>query len=124
MLAAQVHVGTKNLDPNMARYIWRRKKDGTCIINLGKTWEKLMLAARIIVAVENPEDVIVVSARPFGQRAVFKYAHYTNSSYIGSRYTPGTFTNQVQRKFVEPRVLVVTDPITDHQVMINLFFSW
>jgi small subunit ribosomal protein SAe len=115
MLQAQVHVGTKNLDPNMQRYVFRRRRNGINIINLGKTWEKLMLAARVIVAIENPEDVIVVSARPYGQRAVFKYAHYTNSSYIGSRYTPGTFTNQIQRKFVEPRVLVVTDPITDHQ---------
>jgi hypothetical protein len=26
------------------------------VINLAKTWEKLMLAARIIVAIENPAD--------------------------------------------------------------------
>jgi len=85
------------------------------LINLGKTWEKLILAARIIVAIENPEDVIVVSARPYGQRAVFKFAQHTGASYIGGRYTPGTFTNQIQRKFLEPRLLIVTDPITDHQ---------
>jgi len=100
----------------MARYVWKQRTiDGLHLINLGKTWEKLMLAARVIVAIENPADVVVVSARPTGQRAVFKYAQHTGASYIGGRYTPGTFTNQIQRKFMEPRLLVVTDPLTDHQ---------
>jgi len=115
MLAAKVHVGTKNLDPQQQRYVWRRRQDGIWFINLGKTWEKLQLAARVIVAIENPEDVTVISARQYGQRSVFKYAQYTGAQYIGGRYTPGTFTNQIQKKFLEPRLLIVTDPITDHQ---------
>ena len=40
---------------------------GVHIINLKKTWEKLLLAARIIVSIENPADVCVISARPYGQ---------------------------------------------------------
>jgi len=115
MLAAGVHIGTKNTDPNMHRYVWRRKRDGVNIINLGKTWQKLVLAARIIVAIENPEDVIAISARQYGQRSVFKFAQHTGSNYIGGRYTPGTFSNQIQKRFVEPRLLLVADPITDHQ---------
>lgn len=115
MLAAKVHIGTKNLDPNMERYVWKRGADGVHLINLGKTWEKLMLAARVIVAIENPEDVVAVSARNYGQRAVLKFAQYTSTNYIAGRYTPGTFTNQIQKKFLEPRLLIATDPISDHQ---------
>jgi small subunit ribosomal protein SAe len=115
MLAAKVHVGTKNVDPQLERYVWRRRQDGVHLLNLGKTWEKLLLAARLIVAIENPEDVIVISARPYGQRSVFKFAQHTGSQYIGGRYTPGTFTNQIQKKFLEPRLLIVTDPQIDHQ---------
>jgi len=115
MLAAKVHVGTRNCDPQMERYIWKRKNDGIYIINLGKTWEKLMLAARVIVAIENSEDVVAISARPYGQRAVLKFAQHTGANYIAGRYTPGTFTNQIQRNFLEPRLLVVTDPRTDSQ---------
>jgi small subunit ribosomal protein SAe len=115
MLAAKVHLGTRNRDAGMTRYIWGRRPDGVNVINLGKTWEKLMLAARIIVAIENPQDVVAISARPYGQRAVFKFAQHTGCSYIGSRYTPGTFTNQMQKRFMEPRLLIVTDPLTDHQ---------
>jgi len=57
MLACQVHIGSRNMDPAMQRYIWKRRSDGVFLIDLQKTWEKLVLAARIIVAVENPQDV-------------------------------------------------------------------
>jgi small subunit ribosomal protein SAe len=117
MLAAKVHVGTKNVDANMRRYVWGARDDGIAIINLGKTWEKLNLAARVIAAIENPADVIAMSSRSSGQRAVFKFASHTGSLYVGTRYTPGTLTNQIQKRFVEPRLLIVTDPHTDHQVI-------
>ncbi|XP_024015562.1 40S ribosomal protein Sa-2 isoform X1 [Eutrema salsugineum] len=115
MLSANVHLGTKNCDYQMERYVFKRRNDGIYIINLGKTWEKLELAARVIVAIENPKDIIVQSARPYGQRAVLKFAQYTGANAIAGRHTPGTFTNQKQTCFSEPRLLIVTDPRTDHQ---------
>ena len=115
MLAAHVHLGTKNLDNKMIPYIWKRRADGLYVINLAKTWEKLMLAARIIVAIENPADVCVISARPYGQRAVLKFGQYTGANYMAGRYTPGTFTNQIEKAFQEPRLLIITDPRTDSQ---------
>jgi small subunit ribosomal protein SAe len=115
MLAAEVHLGTKNCDFQMERYVFKRRNDGIYIINLGKTWEKLQLAARVIVAIENPQDIIVQSARPYGQRAVLKFAQYTGAHAIAGRHTPGTFTNQLQTSFNEPRLLILTDPRTDHQ---------
>ncbi|ERN13314.1 40S ribosomal protein Sa-2 [Amborella trichopoda] len=115
MLAADVHLGTKNCDFQMERYAFKRRTDGIYIINLGKTWEKLQLAARVIVAIENPQDIIVQSARPYGQRAVLKFAHYIGAHPIAGRHTPGTFTNQLQTSFNEPRLLILTDPRTDHQ---------
>jgi len=115
MLLGKVHLGTSFCDPNMERYTFKRKHDGQYILNLGKTWEKLQLAARAIVTIENPQDVVVISGRTWGQRAVFKYAQYTGAQYVAGRYTPGTFTNQIQKKFLEPRLLIVTDPVSDHQ---------
>eukprot|EP00594_Rhizosolenia_setigera_P007396 CAMPEP_0178953482 /NCGR_PEP_ID=MMETSP0789-20121207/8443_1 /TAXON_ID=3005 /ORGANISM="Rhizosolenia setigera, Strain CCMP 1694" /LENGTH=282 /DNA_ID=CAMNT_0020634745 /DNA_START=192 /DNA_END=1040 /DNA_ORIENTATION=- len=117
MLAANVQNGTKNSDNMMNDYIWRRRNDGVHVLNIGKTWEKLMLAARIIVAIENPEDVIAISARPYGMRAVLKFAHYTGAQCIAGRFTPGTFTNQITKQFREPRLLIVTDPRTDSQAV-------
>ncbi|XP_019198757.1 PREDICTED: 40S ribosomal protein SA-like [Ipomoea nil] len=115
MLAAEVQLGTKNCDFQMERYVFKRRNDGIYIINLGKTWEKLQMAARVIVAIENPKDIIVQSARPYGQRAVLKFAQYTGANAIAGRHTPGTFTNQLQTSYSEPRLLILTDPRTDHQ---------
>lgn len=66
------------------------------IFNLNKTWEKLLLAARAIVAVEHPSEIFVISSRPYGQRAVLKFAAYTGATPIAGRFTPGAFTNQIQ----------------------------
>ena len=88
MLAAETHLGeTNGPDFQMAQYVFKVKSDGkgrtnyvvlncdcglitnvgTAIINLKKTWEKLLLAARVIAAIENPADVCVLSNRTFGQ---------------------------------------------------------
>jgi small subunit ribosomal protein SAe len=123
MLATQVHIGTKNLEPSMERYVYKRRTDGIFLINVQKTWEKLLLAARIIVTIENASDVAVISARPYGQRATLKYAKYTGATAFAGRYTPGTFTNQIQDRFVEPRLLILTDPRTDHQPIREASYS-
>jgi len=117
MLAAGVHLGTNNMDQKMKEYVWKRRSDGLHIINLAKTWEKIVTAARIIVAIENTQDVLCISARPYGQRAVLKFSQYTGSQCIAGRFTPGTFTNHITKNFKEPRLLVVTDPRIDAQAI-------
>ena len=56
LLAAQSHLGSKNLQVHMEPYLWKTRPDGINVINIGKTWEKIVLAARIIVAIDNPAD--------------------------------------------------------------------
>lgn len=115
MIAAEVHIGTKIANDLMKDYIWIRRQDNVHVLNIGKTWDKIMLAARVIASVENPSDVCAISARPYGQRSVLKFAQFTGCSAIAGRFTPGTFTNQITRQFKEPRLLIITDPRTDHQ---------
>jgi small subunit ribosomal protein SAe len=101
----------------MKRYVFRRTQDGIHIIHVGKTWEKLMAAARIIVAIENPQDILVASQRPYGSRAVLKFSQYVGAQPIAGRWMPGTLTNQITKKYLEPRLLIVTDPRTDAQAL-------
>ncbi|KAL0683851.1 hypothetical protein Bca4012_050699 [Brassica carinata] len=74
----------------------------TYIFNLRNTCEKLQMAAQVIVAIENPLDIIVQSARPYGQRAVLKFARYTGANAIAGRHNPGIFINQMQTSFSGP----------------------
>jgi len=115
MLAATTHIGSDNSETTMEQYIFKKKNDGINIINLKKTWEKVVLAARAIAAIENPADVFVVASRPYAQRAVLKFARYIGCSSIAGRFTPGAFTNQIQAAFREPRLLLISDPRSDHQ---------
>ena len=96
MLAATTHLGSDNSEIQMETYIYKRRQDGVHIINLKKTWEKLMLAARAIATIENPADVFVVSSRPYGQRAVLKFARYIGSTAMAGRFTPGKFPSNAK----------------------------
>ena len=65
-LAAGTHLGGTNLDFQMEQYIYKRKSDGIYIINLKRTWEKLFLAARVIIAIET---LLMSVSSPLGTRA-------------------------------------------------------
>jgi len=124
MLACGVHLGSENLDASMTRYIHKRNDKGIHVIDVRKTWEKLLLAARVIVAIENPKDICVVALSPAGtpsyaQRAVLKFALHIGCRSIAGRITPGTFTNQRQSHYMEPRLLIVSDPRFDHQPILE-----
>jgi small subunit ribosomal protein SAe len=123
MLKCNTHLGTKNCDVLMTPYVYSRRNDGVHLINIASTWDKIQLAARVIAAIDNPADVIAVSARPYGQRAVLKFSQYTGCQAIAGRWTPGQLTNQIQRKYAEPRLLIVTDPRTDAQAIIESSYA-
>lgn len=123
MLVVGVHLGSLNQEHSMARYVFKKNMEGIHLIDISKTYEKLMLAARIIVAIDNPADVIAVSARLYGSRAVLKFAHYTGAQSVAGRWTPGMLTNQITKKFVEPRILIAEDPYTDAQAIKECFYA-
>lgn len=124
LLATEAHHGTKNLNHAMKKYVSHRGNNGVHYLNVEETWQKIKLAARVIATIENPEDVIAVSARPYGQRAVVKFSKYTHAlSTTSARWTPGTLTNQNTKKFREPRLLIVTDPRSDRQAIIEASYA-
>jgi len=108
----------------MKRYVFKRNENGVHLIDIRKTWEKLQLAARAIVAIENHKDVCAValssqSTVPYAQRAVLKLGFYLGCRTIAGRFTPGTFTNQQQSHFFEPRILIASDTRKDHQPIVE-----
>jgi len=125
MLACNVHIGSTNLSSGMERYVHGRNEAGNHILDIRKTWEKLTLAARAIVATENPQDVCVVGlsgskgGSPIAQRAVLKFGKYTGARALAGRFTPGTLTNQIQSHYFEPSLLVLSDPIKDRQPLME-----
>lgn len=117
MLAAQMHLGSRNLDHQMGKYVYKRRSDGVHILNIHHIWQKIQVAARILVAIENPQDITVIGETKYAQRGILKFCSHTGANPIAGRFTPGTFTNQIQKAFCEPRILIVTDSRVDSQAV-------
>jgi len=116
LLNANIERGMRVCTQTMQKYVYARgKNDPLYIISLEATWTKMVLAASVIAAVDDPETICCISGRPFGQRAIIKFAHAVQCNALSDRFTPGTFTNQITKQFVEPRLLIVTDPTIDSQ---------
>ncbi|KAF1742516.1 hypothetical protein MXB_4019 [Myxobolus squamalis] len=119
-LMSGTHCGEKNFNTNMQNFIYSRRTDAHYVIDLKKTWNHLQLAAQILAGIENPKDICAVSGNTTSHRAVLKFSLYTRCNAIAGKFTPGTLTNQSQKKnFREPRIIIVSDPTVDHQVIVE-----
>jgi len=117
ILVAKAFLGSNNCNYQMGQYVYKKNSAGANIVNIQKMWEKIVLAARIIAAVENPEDVCVVSTKEMGHRAILKFARFVGCTHCSGRFSPGTFTNHSQGGYREPKLIIVTDPAVDHQAV-------
>ena len=118
LIVAGCHLGGKKITKQMKRYVYTVRSDGVAIFDVNKIYEKIQAAARIIASVD-PDSVISVSSKPAGQRAVYKFGHFTKTQTVTGRWSPGMLTNQTTKKFVEPRLLIVTDPRTDYNAILE-----
>ncbi len=118
LLVAGCHFGGKKITKQMKKYVYTVRSDGIAIFDVKKMYEKIQVAARMIASVD-PDSVISVSGKPAGQRAVYKFGHFTKTQTVTGRWSPGMLTNQTTKKFVEPRLLIVTDPRTDYNAILE-----
>jgi small subunit ribosomal protein SAe len=49
----------------MKHYVYKRNKDGIHYLDLAKSWEKIMIAARIIAAVQAKSKADVLVSHPY-----------------------------------------------------------
>ena len=118
LIIAGCQYGGKKITKQMKKYVYTVRKDGIAIFDVNKIYEKIQVAARIIASVD-PDSVISVSSKEAGQRAVYKFGHFTKTQTVTGRWSPGMLTNQTTKKFIEPRLLIVTDPRTDYNAILE-----
>ncbi|AFL94793.1 30S ribosomal protein S2 [Thermococcus cleftensis] len=115
-LAAGVHIGTQQKTQDMKKFIYRVRQDGLYVLDVRKTDERLRVAGKFLAKFD-PENILAVSVRLYGQKPVKKFGDVTGARSIPGRFLPGTMTNPQVKNFFEPDVLIVTDPRADHQAM-------
>ena len=113
-LTCGVHIGTKQKSKDMEPYVYKVRDDGLRILNVNMTSEKVVEAAQFLKDFD-PKDVLVVSARQYGWKPAKKFADACGFVCIAGRFTPGRLTNPEMRFFIEPKVIVLTDPAADAQ---------
>ncbi|HDD67627.1 MAG TPA: 30S ribosomal protein S2 [Candidatus Thorarchaeota archaeon] len=118
-LAAGCHIGTHMKTEDMEPFVYRQRPTGVYVLDVRKTDERLRVAAKFIARFE-PSKVAVVSGRLYGKRPVETFAHYVGAYAFTDRFVPGTLTNPNiagPRVYVEPELVILTDPRTDQQAL-------
>ncbi len=115
-LTAGVHIGTQQKSADMKPFIFRVRTDGLYVLDVKQTDSRLRRAAKFLSRYE-PKKVLVVSTRQYGQKPVKIFAEHTNFIAIPGRFVPGTLTNPQLPSYIEPDILMVTDPAADQQAL-------
>ncbi|WP_256686771.1 30S ribosomal protein S2 [Halococcus qingdaonensis] len=115
-LGAGVHIGTQQKTQDMERFIHRVRTDGLYVLDVGRTDERVRTAADFL-ANYDAENVLVASSRQYGRFPAEKFADAIGARARTGRFIPGTLTNPDYDGYIEPDVLVVTDPIGDSQAV-------
>ncbi len=113
-----VHIGTNQKSADMKRFLdsFRQDSSGLHHIDIRQTDARIRTVAKFLSNYD-PNRILVVSARQYGQRPARKFAEAIGAKRIVGRFIPGTLTNPRLRTYIEPEVILVTDPAADSQAL-------
>ncbi len=117
-LASGVHIGTHICTKPMREFVYRVRSDGLYVLDVRKIDERLRIAARFIARHE-PSSIVVTAVRQYGQQPAQKFCSLIGCKAVTGRIIPGIFTNPRLEWYLEPDLLVVTDPRADSQAIIE-----
>lgn len=111
-----VHIGTQMKSRDMLKYIYKIRNDGLYLLDIKKTNSTLITAGKML-ARYNDEDILVVAQRQYAFRPVNKFSEIVGCRSIAGRFIPGTLTNPQLDNYTEAKIVLITDPLADTQVM-------
>ncbi len=115
-LTSGVHIGTQQKSADMMPFIYKVRSDGLYVLDIKKTDTRIRMAAKFLARFPQ-EKILVVAARQYGQKPARLFAKAIGSQVLAGRFVPGTLTNPQLEEYMEPEVLVVTDPAADQQAL-------
>lgn len=115
-LKAGIHIGTKFKTKHMENFIYKTRSDGLSVLNITAIDDRLRVGGQM-VAQYAPEDIIVVSRRENGWKAVKAFAKATGVRVFAGRYPPGILTNPRLKQFTEAKLMLVTDVWPDRNAV-------
>ena len=108
-LKSGIHIGTKFRTKYMEDFIYKtRVLDGLSVLNLQRIDERIKIVASFM-AQYKPEDILIVSRRENGWKAVELFGKLTGIRVFAGRYPPGILTNPQLERYTEAKVMFVID---------------
>lgn len=115
-LSNGVHVGLKYRTSDMRPFIYKVRPDKLCVFDVKKINDRIKIAAAFLSRYE-PSEILLVSNRVYGKKCIKKFAEYTGAKAFADRFVSGSLTNPNIETYMEPKILVVTDPNADSQAI-------
>ena len=115
-MTSGAHIGTRQKTADIKDFIYKVRNDGLYIIDVKKTDERIKVASKLISKYD-PKNILIVSVRQYGQKPIRKLTEFTGISVLDGRFRPGTLTNPNSKGFLEPELLILTDPLADAQAL-------
>jgi small subunit ribosomal protein S2 len=115
-LTSGVHIGTQQKSADMKDFIYKVRTDGLYVLDIKKTDRRIKMAAKFLAKVD-PSRILVVAARQYGQKPSKLFARTIGANIFAGRFVPGTLTNPRLPEYIEPDILLVTDPAADQQAL-------
>ena len=116
ILSTGIRVGTAVKTKFMIPFITKASPEGLYLIDLDITLAKIQTAAKFINSV-NIKDVIVCSGREYANTPVEKFCELTGAVQKLGRFMPGTLTNPSLPYYIEPKLVLISDPQVDEQAI-------
>jgi small subunit ribosomal protein S2 len=119
-LKSGIHIGTKFKTKYMEKFIYKTRPDGLTVLNIQQIDERIRLAAEMLSKYA-PEDIVIISRRENGWKAVKQFGKLTGIKIFAGRYTPGLMTNPSLKNFLEAKIVLVVDAWPDKNAVIDAF---
>ncbi len=116
ILTTGIRVGTTVKTKFMLPFITQASPEGLYLLDLDTTLNRIKTASHFIKKFDM-DKVIVHSGRVYASTPIEKFCEITGAKKMLGRFMPGTLTNPSLPYFVEPQLMIISDPQVDSQAV-------
>jgi small subunit ribosomal protein S2 len=102
----------------MKSFINTASPEGLYMLDLDITLERIKTAAKFINRL-GTDKLIVCTGRRYAETPVEKFCEMLGSKKLMGRFMPGTLTNPSLPYYIEPKLVLISDPQVDEQAVIE-----
>ncbi|MEK0319706.1 MAG: 30S ribosomal protein S2 [Nitrosopumilus sp.] len=116
ILATGIRVGTQIKTKFMKSFITKASPEGLYMLDIDITLERIKTAAKFINRV-GTDKLIVCTGRRYAETPIEKFCEMLDSKKLLGRFMPGTLTNPSLPYYIEPKLVLISDPQVDEQAI-------